>query len=326
MALRRMLGQAMFIPPPPLTQQNLADQTGKVHIVTGGYAGVGHELVQILYAKNATVYSAGRSESKATKSIEAIKAAYPNSKGKLYFLFVDLSDLSTIKASAEEFISKETRLDVLTNNAGIMWPPKGTKSVQGYEAQMGTNCLGPFLFTLCLYPLLKSTAAQSPAGSVRVTWAGSSAIEGANEGGVQFESDGSPRVNDVPRKDYAQSKIGNVFLAAEASRRYGKDGIISVAWNPGNLKSELQRHAGSVARFVMTPLLYPPIFGAYTELYAGWSDDINLTNNGCYIIPWGRFGEMRPDFATSMKGTDEGGSGVSAQFWDWCVEVTRKYA
>lgn len=44
----------------------------QVHIVTGGYTGIGFELAQILYAKNSTVYIAGRSSSKGTAAISAL--------------------------------------------------------------------------------------------------------------------------------------------------------------------------------------------------------------------------------------------------------------
>ncbi|KFY43769.1 hypothetical protein V495_03764, partial [Pseudogymnoascus sp. VKM F-4514 (FW-929)] len=214
----RMLRQSVWIPNPTLTEANLPDQTGKVHIVTGGYSGVGQELAKILYSKNATVYIAGRSSQKGQESIESIKAAYPTSTGHLHFLHLDLSDLSTIKKSAEEFTSKEKRLDVLTNNAGVMIPPKGSKDAQGFELQLGTNCLGPYLFTSLLLPLLKKTAASSPPGSVRVTWAASSGVEISPTGGVEFESDGSVRTYGDPMKDYAQSKAANVFLAFETAR------------------------------------------------------------------------------------------------------------
>ena len=43
---------------------------------------------------------------------------------------LDLADLGTIKASAEEFMRKEERLDVLTNNAGVMTPPPGSVTTQ----------------------------------------------------------------------------------------------------------------------------------------------------------------------------------------------------
>lgn len=57
-------------------------------------------------------------------------------------------NLPTISKSAAEFTSKETRPDVLTNNAGVMVPPADSTTAQGFESQMGTNCLSPFLFTL----------------------------------------------------------------------------------------------------------------------------------------------------------------------------------
>ena len=139
----------------------------------GGYAGCGKELSKILYGKNGTVYVAGRSKEKADAAIEEINKAHPSSDGKLEFLKVDLADLASVKASADDFLNREQRLDVLTNNAGVMIPPVGSKAAQGHELQMGTNVLGPFLFTQLLTPLLQKTAASSPPGSVRVTWAAS---------------------------------------------------------------------------------------------------------------------------------------------------------
>lgn len=316
----------MCIPQPSLTEENVSDQTDKVHIVTGGYSGVGHELVRILYSKHATIYSAGRSKDKALESIKAIKGAYPDSNGKLYFLSVDLSDLSTIKKAAEVFMSKETRLDVLTNNAGVMIPPRGSRDAQGYELQIGTNCLGPFLFTSFLIPVLKETAASSPPGTVRITWAASSATELAPKGGVQFGPDGAVKIHDSPQKDYCQSKAGNVYLAFETAQRYGGDGIVSVAWNPGNLRSGLQRHMSHFPRWIMEKtLLYAPVCGAHTVLYAGWSCNITQESNGAYIIPWGRLGKLRADLEIGLRRTEEGGSGTAARFWEWCVKSTKPY-
>ncbi|KAF4556342.1 Short chain dehydrogenase-like protein 43 [Elsinoe fawcettii] len=314
------LSQSIRIPAPILTQENLPDQSGKVHIVTGGYAGVGLELTKILYARNATVFVAGRSPEKATTAIEQIKQHAPSSTGKVEFLKLDLADLTTIKASANDLIARTDRLDVLTNNAGVMMPPPGSKTAQGHELQVGTNCLGPFLFTELLVPLLKKTAASSPAGSVRVTWAASVATELSPKGGVPMNDDGSPQVPDDNRKAYSITKVANIFLATETARRYGGDGIVSVAWNPGNLNSELQRHmAGLMATFTKM-ICYPPIFGGYTELYAACSPDIKLENNGAYVVPWGRIGSYRADIAEGVKG------GKAEKFWGWCERETKEYA
>lgn len=87
--------------------------------MTGGYAGVGFQLCKILYANNATVWIAGRSESKAQNAISIIKEASPKSSGTIQFLQIDLADLSSIKPAVKHFTSQQQRLDVLVNNAGV---------------------------------------------------------------------------------------------------------------------------------------------------------------------------------------------------------------
>lgn len=299
---------------------------GRVHVVTGGYTGCGLELTKLLYQHNATVYVAGRSREKGDKSIATVKEEFPDSKGKLVFLQLDLADQSTIKQSAQEFMSKESRLDVLTQNAGVMTPPSGSKDAHGHELQMGTNCLGPWLFAQCLLPILKKTAASSPPGSVRVTWAASMAIASAPTGGMTFDKDGNPKVQNSPRADYSFSKMGNVFLAYEFGKRYGGDGIVSVSWNPGNLKSELQRHTSRTERLILDKLLlFPAKFGGYTELYAACSPDLSTKDNGAFVIPWGRVGHLRPDMIKAEKTKEEGGTGESQKFWEYCEKECKAY-
>lgn len=322
--------QSFLIPKPTLTEENLPDQTGKVHIVTGGYAGVGYELTGILYSKGATVYVAGRSKDKADKSMAEIREKHPSSKGRLEFLSVDLSDLTTIKPSVQEFLSREKRLDVLVNNAGVMFPPNGSKGKQGHELQMVTNCLGPFLFTKGLMPVLESTAKQvnSP-GSVRVIWASSL---GANmispKDGVLFTDAGEPQNSTNNQVNYGQTKAGNNLYAAEIHRRYGDKGILSVAFNPGNLKSELQRHVNPIANLVMWAILHPAVYGAYTELFSGWSKDLTMANGGDWIVPWGQVAtnQLRADVKKSVETGKTSADGVSTKFWDWSEKETAKYA
>ncbi|KAK0777705.1 short-chain alcohol dehydrogenase [Friedmanniomyces endolithicus] len=312
--------QCFFIGTPPLTEQNLPDQSGRVLIVTGGYAGCGKALSSILYSKNGTVYLAGRSPSKAEAAVAEIKSQHPTSDGRLEFLHLDLADLPTIKASAQDFLSREQRLDVLTNNAGVMTPPKGSVTAQNYELQMGTNCLGPFLFTQLLTPLLTKTAASQPPGSVRVTWAASLATAFSPKGGVTLDPQtGAPKVFGDRHTDYAQTKACNALLAREYQTRLGNSSqIVSNAWNPGNLVSELQRHQTFVERVITKALIYPTVFGAYTELFAGWSVEAGREENrGRYVGPWGRFVVLRGD----IEGNVEGGG----RFWEWCEGETRQY-
>lgn len=325
----RIMSQSFHIRKPTLTEQNLPDQTGRVFIVTGGYAGCGKELANILFQRNGTVYVAGRSKSKADAAIQELKAANPNSKGRLLFLHLDLADLTTIKSAVEEFQKNESRLDVLTNNAGVMTPPLGSISQQNHELQVATNVLGPFLFTRLLTPLLEKTARlpDTKPRSVRVTWAGSLGVDTYSpNGGVTLDGAGT-YVSDAKnnRTNYGATKAGNVFLANEFARRHPFEDskVISNAWNPGNLRTELQRHSSAVLVKTIAPLmLHPPVYGAYTELFAGWSDDAGRPErNGAYIHPWGRFGSFKEDIQVEIgkKG------GKAEKLWDWCEKETNEY-
>lgn len=113
-----------------------------------------------------------------------------------------------------------------------MLPPHGSKTAQGYELQLGTNCLGPFLFTQLLTPTLISTAKTAPKGSVRVIWASSSTAEHLSpRGGVDLDNLDYKR--DVFNAwKYGISKAGNYYYATEYARRHRDDGIVSVVGSP----------------------------------------------------------------------------------------------
>lgn len=322
-SLSRLYKQSFNLPPPPLTEKNLPDQSGKVHIVTGGYTGVGLKLVEILYQHNAVVYVAGRSQFKANAAIEKLRAEFSNSKGRVEFLQLDLGDLTTIKPAVETFRQKESRLDVLVLNAGVMHPPPKQKTAQGHDLQVGTNCIGHFLLAVLLRPGLDHTAATAPANSVRIAWAGSLELDlRTPKGGMTW--DNKTNAPAYPSgSSYGYSKVGDRYLAYEYARRYGKDcKVISVCFNPGNLGTELQRHnAGLVAKIVMVALLYPAVFGAYTELFSGWSPDITKENDGGYVLPWGRLGGNRKDLEEEMGKP----GGIAEKFWDWCERESKAF-
>ena len=266
----------VFPPAPTFTESSLPSGSlkDKVYIVTGASAGVGRELSRLLYSLDSTVYLAARSKERANASIDWIKASHPDSKGRLEFLHLELADLESIKPAAEEFLSKEKRLDVLFNNAGVMVPPQGSKTKQGYELQLGTNCVGHYAFTKLLTPLLVKTARDSETGSVRVVWVSSSAADvGSPTGGVDLDNLDYHKDKFAFQK-YAVSKGGNVLHALEMRRLYEKDGIISVSLNPGNLNSELQRHSGWVGKLFVKAFTYPAVNGAYTEFFAGLSPEV----------------------------------------------------
>lgn len=302
-----------FPPKPTLTEKNLPSQKGKVFIVTGGASGVGLELSRILYHAGGKVYIAGRSEENAKNAIKDIETSTPKTvdTGELHFLHLILDDLASIKSTAETFKNKESKLDVLWNNAGVSLPPPGSTSKQGYELMIATNCLGPFLFTQLLLPLLENAAKDASPGSVRIVWTGSIVVDQTPKGGIDMAE--LRTLSREPSKGFVQSqtmyaitKLGNWFFGNELARKVGEKSIVNVTQNPGNLKTNLTRHK-PFPKYLAYPLLYNAKFGAYTELYAGLSDELAKETGGCYVLPWGRVQTApREDLVDAMKSKEEG--------------------
>lgn len=281
-------------------------------------------MTSILYNAGGKVYIAGRSPTNAEKAIEQIKTSNKDSTGGLAFLELDVSDLSKHKKAAETFLSKETRLDVLFNNAAVSLPPAGTVSAQGIEITIATNTLGPYLFTQHLLPIFKSTAKSSPPASVRVVWTGSVVVDlSAPKDGITVDNFTSPSTN--PQDIYAVTKTANWYLAAALARQLEGTNVLSIVQNPGNLRTNLLRHHEWM-NYLVFPLLYSPRYGAYTELWAGLSQDLTLQDNGGYIIPWGRkHPSPREDLVRAIKIREDGGNGSAEAFEKWCEETTREF-
>jgi NAD(P)-dependent dehydrogenase (short-subunit alcohol dehydrogenase family) len=309
---------------PPFTEANLSpgSQVGEVFIVTGANSGIGKELTKFLYSTGATIYLAGRSEERISKAIAEIEHAAPtaSAKGKLKSLHgLDFSDLRTVKPAVERFAAQEKELHRIWNNAAMGCLP-GASTPQDLEAHMGANAVGPFLFTSLLLPFLQA-GAKSSGEPARIIWTGSVQIEmNSPHGGIDF-----PRLNGgktiTQYVDYAASKCGNLFLAHEAAARWGPQGIISVCQNPGNLYTGI--YAGEhwmMVYLLRAFVLYNARYGAYTMMFAGFSDKITQAQNGCYIWPWGI---IKPNARDDVyKAIEEG---KAKQFWEWCEEKVKPY-
>ncbi|KAJ2984050.1 hypothetical protein NQ176_g248 [Zarea fungicola] len=296
-----------FPPKATFTEKDIGDQYGRVFIVTGASSGCGYEVAKAVYNLNGRVYMAGRSAANAEEAIQRIKAepAAPHptvkrGRGELIFLHLDLDDLSAIKASAKEFLSRESRLDVIWHNAGVGGVPHGSVTVQGFETHFGVNVVAPFLFQQFLTPICLNTASLSttPKYATRVVWISSSAHRAAPKpDGVNWDDMNMHHLGGMKGMiKYPHSKAMNVMLAHEFARRYGPGGLVSLSVHPGSLKSKFQRNQGKVFRMLTSPLLYDQHFGGLTELFAGFSTDANTTmfgdggRNGSYVEPWGRWG------------------------------------
>ncbi|ETW78254.1 hypothetical protein HETIRDRAFT_411342 [Heterobasidion irregulare TC 32-1] len=300
-----------FPPRSHFSVSDIPDLTGRVALVTGGNSGIGKETVRALLSHNATVYVAARDRSKATAAIADLK----RDTGKdAIFLECDLADMHSVKRATEEFLGKETELHMLYNNGGVMWPSASLLTKDGYDLQWGTNVVGHFLLTKLLIPALLAGARSSPDAKARVV---TTASMGAYFDVIDWDS-----FRPGPARDklntytlYNQSKHGNVVFAKELARRYGDKGIVSTSVNPGNLKTELQRHLDPISRFLIQLVLYPVPYGALTQLWAGTSPE-TVDLNGKFFIPWARVGECRPETSDPENGR---------RLWEWLENETRDF-
>ncbi|ORY02748.1 putative estradiol 17 beta-dehydrogenase [Clohesyomyces aquaticus] len=315
-----------FPPKPQFTEKDVSDLLGKIYVVTGSNTGIGKELARMLYAKNAKVYIAARSQQRAEEAIADIERSAPASKGSLVFLNLDLSDLNQVKTAANTFLAQETKLNVLFNNAGLMATDPLTRTTQGYEMSLGVNCVGTFLFTKLLTPTLVATAKTESPNSVRVVWLSSFGLElfATKDTGISLDNL-DYHIPTPSTERYGISKCGAWAHGVEFARRYKADGIISLPINPGNLTSELARDQPASLKIAAKVLGYPPPMGACTELFAGLSPEVTMEKSGSWVIPFGRFYPLRQDLINATKSEAEGGTGGCRKFWDWSENEVKSY-
>src|SRR5579863_4336675 len=267
------------------TATDVPDQQGQCFIVTGANTGIGFEAAKVLAARQARVLLACRDEAKAQAAMARIRAEVPGAD--LAFLPCDQADLASVRRAAE-IAAQEPRIDVLLNNAGVMFPPL-TRTAQGFELQFGVNHLGCFALTCLLLPKL----AQGLAGRVVVT--ASLAHRRGNIDWGDLNADKSYQA----RQRYSDSKLANLLFAQELDRRLraAHSPVTAVACHPGIAGTDLSRHMPAVGRLVWPVLgmvLNSAAQGAWPALQASTAPD---------ITPGGYYGPQQLDGARGPSGS-----------------------
>ncbi|KAK6214105.1 hypothetical protein LQW54_004707 [Pestalotiopsis sp. IQ-011] len=265
----------------------------------------GYYTVAHLAEHGAHVYMCSRSPEKGTAAIANIKKMYPSANIDL--LQMDLMNLASVVAAAKHFLTLETALHGLVNNAGIMATPfEMTKD--GHEAQWQTNYLAHWVLTEHLLPLLRQTAGALPAGSVRIVNLTSSGHLAAPKGGIEFDDLGLKDSN--PWTRYGQSKTANILHTKILNKKYGPgsagaqkgEGEIWVASvHPGMVETNITTGVGESGSSMLTlfsaarmfGLVWPADKGATTSLFCVASDDMKAEQSGDYFEIFRRFGEPK---------------------------------
>jgi NAD(P)-dependent dehydrogenase (short-subunit alcohol dehydrogenase family) len=212
------------------------DLSGTTAVVTGATSGLGQETARVLAHAGAHVVVCGRTAEKCEATIAAIRESEPG--GGLEPEVFDLADLATVRAGAEEIVSRHRRIELLVNNAGVMFTPSG-RTADGFETQFGTNHLGHFVLTSRLLPALRAGA---PSRVVNLSSAGH------GFGGIRWHD---PNFETEPYdkfEAYGQSKTANILFTVEFDRRYADAGVRANAVHPGMIMTDLGRHMSSEDR------------------------------------------------------------------------------
>src|SRR5690242_5065216 len=227
------------------TAGDVPGQHGRVAVVTGANTGLGFEAARVLAARGASVVLAVRDTGKGKAAAARIAGTAPGADVMVQPL--DLASRESIRAAAGELRARHPGIDVLINNAGVMFPPRQATG-DGFELQFGTNHLGHFALTgLLLEQML-------PVPGSRVVTVSSTAHRiGAR---INF---GDPQSQRSYRRvaAYSQSKLANLMFTYELHRRLSSAATttVAVAAHPGLAATELTRHTPAIAAFFYARLI-----------------------------------------------------------------------
>ncbi|WP_063025113.1 SDR family NAD(P)-dependent oxidoreductase [Nocardia niwae] len=243
------------------TEHDIPAQKGRLAVVTGANSGLGFETARALAAHGASVVLAVRDVDKGKHAADRIASAVPGADTAIQQL--DLTSLASVRTAAEQLKSAHATIDLLINNAGVMYPSRQTTS-DGFELQFGTNHLGHFALT----GLLLDSMLPVP-GSRVVTV---SSVGHRIRARIDFDDlHGERSYNRVAA--YGRSKLANLMFTYELQRRVSGNGkTIAVAAHPGAANTDLMRNMPTALR-ALVPVIAPlitqtPAMGALPVLRA----------------------------------------------------------
>jgi NAD(P)-dependent dehydrogenase (short-subunit alcohol dehydrogenase family) len=295
------------------TENDVPDQTGRLAIVTGSNTGLGYDTARVLAARGAEVVMACRDTGKADAAAARIRQLTPGAKVTVQKL--DLGSLAGVKEAAAEMAAAHPRIDLLVNNAGVMYPPKST-TPDGFELQFGTNHLGHFALTGLLLNNMLTV------GGSRVVVVAS--IAHNIRAKIDFEDLQWERRKYERVAAYGQSKLANLLFAYDLQRRLAaaKAKTIAVAAHPGVAATELTRHLPGAnlpgVNWLSGRLLNSAEMGALPTLRAATDPGVS---GGQYYGPDG-FRELRgyPVLVDSTKQSKD--VAIQERLWRVSEELT----
>ncbi len=246
------------------TPERLPALNGKTYVITGANAGAGFQAVRLLLARGAKVVMLNRSTERSNTAIKALKQEF-GAQSNVSFVRMDLSDLSSVRAAAQEVLNTAPRIDALICNAAIAQVPKRLLTVDGFESQLGTNHYGHFLLSAMLFDRIETSQ-----GRIVVV-----ASLGYKMGlrRIKFE-DLNWEKDYGANTAYSQSKLAQMMFAYELQDRVKAAGrkVAVYVCHPGSSATSLiSTSGGLLTRFTWwlmtkTPMVQTAEQGAYPEV------------------------------------------------------------
>ncbi|CAK5269706.1 unnamed protein product [Mycena citricolor] len=285
----------------------IPDLTGKVIVVTGGTAGIGHAVIcELVKHHPKQIYFTGRPRTQGEKIVAELSA-----ETIVTFLECDHSSQASVRAAATRITDASDTIDIVFCIAGVMSVPPAV-SVDGYEMHMAVNHLAHALLIKMLLPSLLRAAAP------RVVITSSAAFGMHPRGGISFDTLRTPQGGLLEREwRYAQSKLANILFAAELARRYPH--ITALSTHPGVVQTAMLAQQNALVRLLGSLMqfgtLLTPAQGAYTQLWAGTaSKDVN----GAEIVNGEKYDPIGVPGAQTKVSRD---AELAGRLWDWTEQA-----
>jgi retinol dehydrogenase 12 len=242
-----------------------SSMSGKVCLVTGATSGIGEAAAKELAQRGATVIVVGRNEKKCAATVTQIRQQTGNAQ--VEFMLADFSSLKEIRALAEQYRKRYSRLDILMNNAGV-FNMQRQQSVDGFELTFAVNHLGYFLLTNLLLDLI---VASAPSRIINI----SSALH--TRAPLDFDDLQNQRNYGIGMDAYGKSKLANILFTYELARRLQGKHVTVNAVHPGMVATNFAANnggMGKIARAFMNLGSISIAEGAATMVYLATSPEV----------------------------------------------------
>jgi NAD(P)-dependent dehydrogenase (short-subunit alcohol dehydrogenase family) len=281
------------------TAADLPNLSGQTVVITGASSGLGAITARELARAGARVVMAVRDTSKGKSVADTIPR-------KTEVFQLDLTNLESIRRFAESWTGE---IDVLINNAGVMYAPEGRTS-DGFELHIGTNHLGHFALTNLLLPHITDRVVTLTSNL-------------ASRGKIDLDDLNWEHRTYKSSQAYSDSKQANILFTDELQRRLAKMGssVRAISSHPGVAKTSLIGHvggfAGTMNKLVVRVIAQSAEHGARSTLFAATQD----VPGGSFVGPNGP-GHMRgyPELADAPKSSRD--ADTTSRLWGLSVHLT----